>query len=107
MNAEAADPFLLRELLVCGRCLGHPMYPAVIGERRVYRCSARWCWRWVVADVVERLTWAQFVAALPAMAEVEPERRAQALGDHLLVVRLAPGLAQTRLMWSRRPSGGA
>ena len=81
------------------------MHPGTVGDRRVYRCSARWCWRWVVADVVERLTWAQFVAELPAMAEVELGRRAQVLGEHLLAVRLAPGLAQTRLMWTRRASG--
>jgi hypothetical protein len=83
------------------------MRPAMLGDRRVYRCDWRRCWRWVVAEVVERQVWAQVVAELPAMAEVQPDHRAKVLGEHLVVVRLAPvGPVQARLWWSHRVSGG-
>jgi hypothetical protein len=84
------------------------MRPAMLRNRRVYWCDWQRCWRWVVAEVVERQVWAQFVAELPAMGELEPAQRAKALGEHLVAVRLAAaGPAQTRLWWSHRVSGRA
>ncbi len=106
MTTVAPDEFFLRELLICGNCLGHPMHPMVSCGLRLYRCASRHCGRRVRAELVEHSAWVQFVAALPAMRGIDPSQRGRALADHLVVVRLAVGIVQARLIWSNRSRVG-